>query len=174
MERVDLPVSTVELKKGRCARLKDGADVSVPTVPWHWDPGVRIALAPGISCFEANKEYEHGGVSLQECVVPRVAVSAGVADVRTGGAAITKVKWLGLMCRVEYENVAPGATVDIRALPADERTSVGAATKETTSSGRQSLHVEDEDLQGEAAYLVIIGSDGRILAQRDVTIGVNA
>jgi hypothetical protein len=173
MERVDLPASTVELKKGRCARLKDGADVSVPTVPWHWDPGVRIALAPGISCFEANKEYEHGGVSLQECVVPRVAVTAGVADVRTGGAAITKVKWLGLMCRVEYENVAPGATVDIRALPADSTTSVGATTKETTTSGKQSLHIEDEDLQGETAYLVIVGSDGRILAQRDVTIGVN-
>ncbi len=174
MERVDLPASTVEMKKGRCARLKDGADVSVPTVPWHWDPGVRIALAPGISCFEANKEYEHGGVSLQECIVPRVAITAGVADVRTGGAAITKVKWLGLICRVEYENVAPGATVDIRALPADPTTSVGATTKETTASGRQSLHVEDEDLQGEAAYLVIVGSDGRILAQRDVTIGVNA
>jgi hypothetical protein len=174
MERVDLPASTVELKKGRCARLKDGADVSVPTVPWHWDPGVRIALAPGISCFEANKEYEHGGVSLQECVVPRVAVTAGVADVRTGGAAITKVKWLGLMCRVEYENIAPGATVDIRALPADSTTSVGATTKETTTSGKQSLHVEDEGLQGEAAYLVIVGSDGRILAQRDVKIGVNA
>lgn len=173
MERVDLPASTVELKKGRCARLKEAADVSVPTVPWHWDPGVRIALAPGITCFEANKEYEHGGVSLQECVVPRVAISAGVADVRTGGASITKVKWLGLICRIEFENVAPGATVDIRALPADARTSVGATTKETTTSGRQSLHVEDEDLQGEPAFLVIVGSDGRILAQRDVKIGVN-
>ena len=31
---------------------------------------------PGISCFEANKEYEHGGVSPQECVVPRLTVTA--------------------------------------------------------------------------------------------------
>jgi hypothetical protein len=66
MEKVELPPATTEVKKGRCARLKDGASVDVPTVPWFWDPTVRIALAPGVTCFEANKEYEHGGVSPQE------------------------------------------------------------------------------------------------------------
>ena len=40
------------------------------------NPDVRIALAPGVTCFEANKEYEHGGVSPQECIVPRLAVRA--------------------------------------------------------------------------------------------------
>lgn len=173
LEKVDLPAATVELKKGRCARLKEGASVSVPTVPWHWDPHVRIALAPGIGCFEANKEYEHGGVSLQECVVPRLHVSVGAARVTTGGAAITKLKWLGLMCRIEFENVAPGATVDIRALPADPKTSVAESVKETSGSGKQSLHVLDEDLEGEKAYVVIVGRDGRILAQREVVIGAN-
>ena len=53
------------------------ASVDVPTVPWFWDPDVRIALAPGATCFEANKEYEHGGVSPQECIVPRLTVTAG-------------------------------------------------------------------------------------------------
>ena len=173
MERVDLPAATVEVKKGRCARLKDGADVSVPTAPWHWDSNVRIALAPGISCFEAGKEYEHGGVSLQECVVPRLIVRSRSEKVRTGGAAITKVKWLGLMCRMEYENVASGVTVDIRALPADATTSVAATVKETTAAGKQSVHVPDEELEGERAYLVLVGAHGTILAQREVTIGVN-
>ena len=45
--------------------------------------------------------------------------------------------------------------------------------KETTSAGKQSLHVPDEDLVGERAYVVIVGGDGSILAQRDVTIGTN-
>jgi len=173
MERVHLPAATVELKKGRCARLKEGAQVAVPTVPWHWDSNVRIALARGIACFQVNQEYEHGGVSLQECVVPRVAVRAGTSVVRTGGAAITKVKWLGLMCRVAFDSVAPGASVDIRALPADPTTSGAAKVKATTSAGKQALHVADEDLEGERAYLVIVAQDGRILAQRDVTIGAN-
>jgi len=173
MERVDLPAATVEVKKGRCARLKDGADVEVPTAPWYWDSNVRIALAPGISCFEAGKEYEHGGVSLQECVVPRLVIRSRSEKVRTGGAAITKVKWLGLMCRVEYENVLSGITVDIRALPADPTTSIAATIKETTAAGKQSLHVPDEEVEGERAYLVLVGNDGTILAQREVTIGVN-
>lgn len=173
LEKVELPAATVELKKGRCARLKDGAEVAVPTIPWHWDPDVRIALAPGIGCFEANQVYEHGGVSLQECVVPRVRVRAAAPEVVTSAAAITRIKWLGLMCRVEFENVAPGATVDLRALPADPNTSVAETAKETTGSGKQSLHVPDETLEGEKAYVVIVAPDGSIVAQRDVTIGVN-
>jgi len=32
--KVELPVAVTETKKGRCARLKDGAPVDVPTVPW--------------------------------------------------------------------------------------------------------------------------------------------
>lgn len=173
LEKVELSAAAVALKKGRCARVKDGAAVSVPTVPWHWDQDVRIALAPGASCFEANKEYEHGGVSLQECVVPRLRVRAASDRATTGGATITHVKWLGLMCRVRFENVARGASVDIRALPADPTTSVAQTVKETTGAGKQSLHVPDEDLEGERAYVVIVADDGRILAQRDVAIGQN-
>ena len=37
--RSSCPPATTEVKKGRCARLKDGAAVEVPTVPWFWDPG---------------------------------------------------------------------------------------------------------------------------------------
>ncbi len=173
LEKVDLPAATVELKKGRCARLKPQASVQVPTVPWHWDNNIRIALAPGAACFERGKEYEHGGVSMQECVVPRLRVRAGLTPKALGGAAITRVKWLGLMCRVEFDNVPAGATVDIRALPADPRTSVASAVKETVSAGKQSLHVADEELEGEKAYVVIEGQDGAMLAQREVTIGMN-
>lgn len=172
LEKVDLPASTVTLKKGRCARLKEGASVSTPTVPWHWDSSVRIALAPGVTCFEANQEYEHGGVSLQECVVPRLRVRAATSSA-TGGAAITKLKWLGLMCRIEFENVAAGATVNIRSLPGDPSTSMATEARDTTGAGKASIFVADEELDGQHAYVVIVGRDGSILAQRDVTIGAN-
>ncbi len=105
MEKVELPAATAEVKKGRCARLKAGAVVEMPTVPWFWDKEVRIALAPGVTCFEAGKEYEHGGVSPQECIVPRFTVTAGPATATTGGPEITSVKWLGLLCRIEVTGV---------------------------------------------------------------------
>jgi hypothetical protein len=173
MEKVELPVATTETKKGRCARLKDGATVSVPTVPWFWNGDVRIAVAPGIMCFEANKNYDHGGVSPQECVVPRLTVAAGPIAKATGGPEITSVKWLGLLCRVEFAGVGRGVIADIRGLPADESTSIAEETKETNSTGRLALVVPDEEHEGEKAFVVLAGSDGTVLAQREVTVGRN-
>jgi hypothetical protein len=173
MEKVELPVATTEIKKGRCARLKDGADVAVPTVPWFWDPDVRIALAPGVTCFEANKEYEHGGVSPQECIVPRLTVRAGSAVKATGGPEITKIKWLGLLCRIEFAGVRQGVAADLRALPADPKTSIAEEAKETSSSGKVSLVVPDEEHEGERAYVVLVADDGGIVAQQEVTVGRN-
>jgi len=173
MEKVDLPPATAEVKKGRCARLKVGAVVEAPTVPWFWDQDVRIALAPGVTCFEANKEYEHGGVSPQECIVPRLTVTAGSASTATGGPEIIGVKWLGLLCRIELTGVGQGVVADLRGLPADPATSVADEAKETSGDGRVSLVVPDEEHEGERAHLVLVAPDGRILAQRDVVVGRN-
>lgn len=172
MEKVELPPATAELKKGRCARLKDGAMVEAPTVPWFWDPDVRIALAPGATCFEANQEYEHGGVSPQECIVPRITVTAGT-DPTTGGAEITKVKWLGLNCRVEFNGVTERVAIDIRGLPAEPKSSIVERSKETAAAGKVSLMVPDDDHEGERAYVVLIAPGGQILAQREVVVGRN-
>jgi len=162
LPKMELPVGVTVVKKGRCARLKEGAQVGVPTVPWHWDSTVRIGLAPGVTCFEAGQVYEHGGVSLQECVVPRLRVTVGKAATATGGPEITRVKWLGLMCRIEYSGVAAGAAVDIRGLPADPGTSIAEKAKETTGEGKVSLLVPDEQCEGEEVHVVIIAPGGGI------------
>jgi hypothetical protein len=173
LEKIDLPVAVTEMKKGRCARLKEGAEVAVPTVPWFWDQNVRIALAPGVTCFEANKEYEHGGVSPQECIVPRIAVTAGAVAKTNTALEIKGVKWLGLLCRVEFTGSDQGVLVDLRALPGDPKTSIAEVAKETGQSGRVSLLVPDEEHQGERVHLVFVSDDGQILAQRDVVVGRN-
>jgi hypothetical protein len=174
MEKVELPPATTVVKKGRCARLKDGATVDAPTVPWFWNQDVRIALAPGVTCFESNKEYEHGGVSPQECIVPRLTVKAGAAPMPTGRAEITKVKWLGLQCRVEFSGASGKVLVDIRGLPAEPKSSIAEQAKgTTTSAGKVSLVVPDEDHEGERAHLVLVAQDGQILAQREVVVGRN-
>jgi hypothetical protein len=172
MEKVELPPATTEVKKGRCARLKDGAVVEAPTVPWFWDADVRIAIAPGATCFEANKEYEHGGVSPQECIVPRLIVKAG--EKTTGrGPEFTKVKWLGLQCRIEYSGVTDKVLVDLRGLPAEPSSSIAEQAKETSGAGKVSLLVPDEDHEGERAYLVLVAANGQILGQREVVVGRN-
>lgn len=173
MPKIELPVSTTQAKKGRCARLKTSAHVDVPTVPWRWDADVTIAVAPGVGCFEINKEYEHGGISPQECVVPQLRVTAGSAAAASTGIDITKVKWLGLLCRVEFTGEPEGVVVDLRALAGDPSTSIADEAKATTTDGKVSLVVPDEDHSGEKVYLVMAAADGRVLAQRELTVGRN-
>jgi hypothetical protein len=173
MEKVELPAAAAEVKKGRCARLKDGAAVETVTVPWFWDPNVRIAVAPGVTCFEAGKVYEHGGVSPQECIVARLTVTAGLTPATFGEAEITKVKWFRLLCRVELTGGGDGVVADLRALAADPSTSIAAQAKETAGAGKVSLVVPDEEHLGERVHLVLVAPDGRIVAQRQVVVGNN-
>ncbi len=167
----DLPLAVTETRKGRCARIKEGADTVVPTVPWHWDPEVRIAVAPGISCFEANRTYEHGGVSPQECVVPRLRVKRGAAE--TAGAAITSLKWRGLALVIECSELPNGATIDLRSSAGDIASSIAARARLTSDEGKVILLVGDEDLEGQRAHLVLVGADGSLLLQRETMVGQN-
>jgi len=167
-----LPIAATVSRKGRCARIKDGASVDVPTVPWHWDKDVRIALAPGISCFEANQAYEHGGVSPQECVVPRLVVTAApkMAAVR---AEITSMKWRGLTLVVEFTDLPDGAKVDLRRQAGNAGSSIADLARITGGTGKVILLVENEDLEGEPAQLVVVSNDGSVLLQRQTRVAQN-
>jgi CheY-like chemotaxis protein len=167
-----LPVAATVSKKGRCARVKDGATVHVPTVPWHWDKDVRIAVAPGISCFEANQTYEHGGLSPQECIVPQLTVTTR-ATVAVSRAEITSIKWRGLTLVVEFADLPDGAKVDLRHHAGDEGSSIADLARVTGGTGKVILLVEDEELEGETAQLVVVAADGVVLLQRETTVGQN-
>ncbi|MFV1991858.1 MAG: BREX-1 system phosphatase PglZ type B, partial [Acidimicrobiales bacterium] len=93
MKKAALPAHLVELRKGRCARLGDGDEVEYETVAWRWDLDVRWAIAPGTACFEAGKQYEHGGVSLPECVVPHLRITK---DLTVQPVTLSKPKWRGM------------------------------------------------------------------------------
>jgi len=169
LPKAELPEHLTELRKGRCARVKQGARVDVRTVPWHWNGDVRVALAPGIHCFEAGKEYEHGGLSPQECVVPVLTVRAGASTGVT--ATIENVKWSGLRCRMQLAGVQVGTQVDIRTKPADARTTVVAAPKAPGPDGQVALVVADDEYEGTSAVIVVLDTNGRILAQQPTLIG---
>jgi hypothetical protein len=159
-------------RKGRCARIKEGAKTELPTVPWHWDPDVRIALAPGIECFEANQVYEHGGASPQECVVPRIAVTLAPAG-EAAGVEITKTRWRGLTLVVEFDELPAGATVDLRTSAGDPGSSVAQRGRATSQPNKVMLLVEDDDLEGTHARLIVAAKDHSLLIDRPTTVGRN-
>ena len=168
LPKVELPEHLAETRKGRCARLKEGSQADHQVVGWHWDPTVRIAMAPGIHCFEAGKEYEHGGLSPQECVVP-ILTATGRAFRAT--VSIGEVRWRRLRCNITIEGVAVGAHVDIRKKGGDPSTTLTMGGKEIGAGGEVSLLVEDADREQEAALIVVLTSDGTVLAQVNTIVG---
>jgi hypothetical protein len=169
LPKADLPEHLTVVRKGRCARLKPDAAADEQNVPWAWDPAVRIAMARGIACYEAGKEYEHGGLSPQECVMPVLTVMA--AATRDAPATIAGVSWRRLRCGVKVDGARPGLVIDIRTKAGDPTTSLALAAKLVGVDGAVSLVVEDEEREGEAAHIVLLDADGRVLAQMTTTVG---
>jgi hypothetical protein len=112
LPKTDLPKYLTATRWGRCAVVKSSATVAIPCFPWHWAEDVRIACPPGIGSFIAGQEYNHGGLSLQECVVPQLSVQAGSQT--QVSARIDSYKWAGLRCKIKVEGQFEGCEVDLR------------------------------------------------------------
>jgi len=169
LPKADLPEHLTEVRKGRCARLKSSAtDVSHQIVPWHWDPSVSIAMAPGITCYTAGKEYEHGGLSPQECVVPVITVRKTAARIPP---SIHDVKWSRLRCRIQVANASISMSVDLRTKAADPATSLTSGVKALDAAGAASLVVLDESREEEAVLVVVLDAAGTVIAQQATTVG---
>lgn len=167
LPKTDLPGFLAESRWGRCAALKEMASVNLPIVPWHWDPAVRVATASGISCFRAGLEYDHGGLSLQECVLPLITIKGGKKETYL---EVQSIKWVGLRCRLNITG-GSGLTVDIRTKMNDPATSLVDQPKIINSDGSCSLLVSDDGLEGTAATLVVIDKDGRQVAKYATVVG---
>ena len=170
LPKADLPEHLTLIRKGRCARIKEMSNTDQETVPWYWDNDVRIALAPGISCYEAGKEYEHGGLSPQECFVPMIMVSQQ-DNTSSQSITIENVIWRGLRCTMIIIGTAPSIQVDIRTKASDPKTTLTATSKSPNADGTISLVVPNEDRMGEAALIVILNSDGTVIKQVSTIIG---
>ena len=169
LPKVDLPKYLTRSRWARCAAIKGNSKVDTPVVSWDWNPNERIAVAPGIACFGAGYEYAHGGLSLQESLVPEVHITAGTrpANVDTRIAAVS---WIGFRCRVRIDQAQPGLTVDLRTQVGNPNSSLSMA-RPMDSNGTASLLVGDDDLEGTTAAIVVLDAGGRVIAQQSTIIG---
>jgi hypothetical protein len=167
LPKAHLPEHLTAVRKGRCARLKESSTTDHQSLPWYWDANASIAFAPGISCYEAGKEYEHGGLSVQECVTPMMTIELqGQSNTLT----FADVKWRGLRCVIEVDGSGGGMQADLRLRAGDADTSIIASVKSIVD-GIASLIVENDDYIGENAFIVIIDAEGKICAQTTTVVG---
>jgi len=169
LPKVDLANFLTESKWGRASLIKEGNRVELPSVNWHWNKAVDVAVPPGVSCFK-NFEYSHGGLSLQECVTPILVVSSGKESKKVEEIKFSEIKWLGMRCKARLETKQTNLVADLRSKVADATSSLIQAPTPIDEDGTVSMLVPDDGREGEAAFLVIL-LDGEAVAKEQVTIG---
>ncbi len=168
LPKSDLPKYLTATRWGRCAVAKQSASVKLPMFGWFWSDTVTVACPEGISSFLAGQEYNHGGLSLQECVVPHFTIRAG--QQAAGAAKIENIKWAGLRCRVKVEGHSDGCKADLRDKPADASTSLTGA-KAVGKDGTVALVVTDDGRVGSATTLVLLDASGNVIDKAPVMVG---
>jgi hypothetical protein len=170
LPKIDLPKHLTESRWARCAAMTGSPRPGICSIPWHWNPEVHVATAAGIACFNHSPEYAHGGLSLQECLVPDLLVErSGEAK---PPAAIRSITWRQMRCFVECSGSTPKLRADLRLGKAGGK-SVLATPKPLERDGIVSLVVED-DYEAADLVLVLLDAEGTILAQRAIRVGVDS
>ena len=165
----ELHASLTKTRWRRCATLTPGAKPNVQTVPWHWNKDIDIAVAPGIGIFIAGEDYSHGGLTVQECVVPVLVAEAPEV---AASATIDTVKWVGAVCKVALKGGTTGLSADVRTKPGDPDSSlaIDKGAKAFGKNGVASVPVIDGS-DGTAACVVILDVGGKVLAKRMTAVG---
>ena len=171
LPKVDLPKHLTATRWARCAVVAGESAPDVVRAPWHWNGAQWFATPPGIACFNRSEEYAHGGLSIQECLIPDLVVTR-VEGAETAGR-IMSVTWRGLRCFIEAAVRGGPVTADLR-LERPTGESVAAAAKAVDAEGAVSLVLADDEHEGAALVLVLVDETGRVLAQRPVRVGVDA
>lgn len=172
MPKVELQKFETESRWGRCAVLKDGSQGAPLSFGWSWCPEVNVAMAPGIGSFVAGCEYGHGGLSLQESLIPIIDIRLKTGASSAPSVQIKSVSWQGLRCRVEITPPLPDVMADIRTKAALADSSVVSAPKPCVD-GRAALvlDADRDEMVGMAASVVIVDQAGRVLQKMATTLG---
>ena len=170
MAKVDLAKHLTETRWGRCAVIKDSVASDYQQVGWYWNSDVSIAVAPGVCSFKAGQHYDHGGLSLQECLTPIIEVCNTQRAVAksTMTATLSDLRWLGLTCKVQAETSAEGVMAVLRTHPADPDSEI--TKRKPLKGGKCSLLVDDR-YQDASAVLVLLDDQGNVLAKKPTLVG---
>jgi hypothetical protein len=86
-------------------------------------------------------------------------------------AEVTDIAWKGLRCTVAVDGQYANLSLDIRTQAGDPASSVVVSVKPLKDNGTASVVVENEELQGRAAFLVLLSASGELVAEANTVIG---
>ena len=158
-------------KWGRCASIKPGASTNERLYPWFWNAHQQFALADGVGCYGKSVDYNHGGLSLQECLTLHLLVTRNGNAAATQMVEITDITWRGSRCTVAVDGQYANLALDIRTQAGDPTSTVVVSVKPLKDNGTVSVVVEKEELHGRAAFLVLLSATGELAAEANTVIG---
>ena len=99
------------VRKARFALVPAEADLPIASLPFDWDPTLRVALPPGLAFFQAEKSFSHGGAALQELVIPHLVSRSEVAAGKRIGVEVVlpTFELLRAAVKVTLRPVPPGS-----------------------------------------------------------------
>ena len=150
---------------------KSGASTDERLYPWFWNPNQQFALADGVGCYGKSVDYNHGGLSLQECLNLELVVTGAGGSSGKPMVEVTDIAWKGLRCTVAVDGQYANLSLDIRTQAGDPASSVVVSVKPLKDNGTASAVVENEELQGRAACLVLLTPSGEMVAEAKTVIG---
>lgn len=84
---------------------------------------------------------------------------------------ITDVVWKGMRCTIAVDGHFTGLFLDIRTRAGNAPSSVALSTKPLKQNGTASVVVENEDMEGLPAFVVLVDEAGALMAQTETVIG---
>jgi hypothetical protein len=162
--KIEAGLTEPNSKWARCAVVKPGAKVSLPQFRWTWNNEAWIATAAGACAFFNKVEYAHGGISLQECVIPTIVLQPLATK---AVPTIVETTWKGMRLNVRVLHAA-GMRVDLR-LGLATGTSIAAAVKDVEPDGAASLLI-NYDYEGKDAILVVLDAAGAVVARQAMKV----
>jgi hypothetical protein len=173
LPKVELKAFLAEHRWGRCAAIKPAVATNLPEFTWQWNDAVRVVVPPGAGCFKAGMEYSHGGVSLQEMVVPYMTVRAGLRLEKE--ARIAEARWTGARCRITVHGSVVGLRVDIRSRQGDANTSFleDKQARVIGEDGTVVVFLGDDADMGRQATIVLLNASQQVIHSLPMTLGVN-
>ena len=99
------------VRKARFALVPAGAGLPLASLPFDWDPTLRVALPPGLAFFQAEQAFSHGGAALQELVIPHLISHSEVAAGKRIGVEVVlpTFELLRAAVKVTLRPVPPGS-----------------------------------------------------------------
>ena len=76
------------VRKERYALVPAGADLPLVTFACPWDASVRVAVPPGLAFFMAEKSFSHGGVAVQELIIPHLTSKSNLVTAKRIGVEV--------------------------------------------------------------------------------------